>query len=174
MFLYSILNATTVQISRQTSGTSRTATSTDTIAANTWTFICASYDGAGSIPKLYISSGTGINTVVAEVSYGTTSAGTGTDNAGPPTAIVIGNSVAFDREFKGRIAESWLFGSVLTTTEMTNLSRGYPIGTSLNYVRISGDATPELDTSGKGNSFDVTGTTKVAHAPIAPSFGWWN
>ena len=111
---------------------------------------------------------------MAEASYGSQSSGAGTDNAGPPTAILIGNTASLDREFTGRLAESWLFASVLTTAQMNSLARGYPVSGAANYVPIYGDGTPELDGSGNGNAFDVTGTTHVAHAPIAPSFGWWN
>ena len=174
VMIAAMLAAGTIQVARQTSGTARSAISTDTLSLNTWYFVCGTYDGAGSIPKIYISSGSGINTTTTEASYGTTSAGTGTDNSGIPTAIFIGNNSAFTREHKGRMAGSWLFDTVLTTAQMNSLARGYPVSGAVNYVAIQGNVTPELDTSGKGNAFDVTGTTKADHAPIAPSFGWWN
>jgi len=162
-----------VQGIRTTSWTARSALSTETLTANTWYCVCSTYDGVGSAPKVFISSGEGISTTMAEVSYASQTAGTGTD-ATTPTNTLIGNNSAFNRTFLGRLAEILVYTTALTVDEMTSLSRGYPVSGAVCYVPLLGRVTPELDRSGSGNSYVVTSATGVDHAPIAPSFGWWN
>jgi len=169
-----LLSSNTIQFVRNTSGTSRSAVSSQTLSTSTWYYICGTYDGAGSASQIYISSGSGINTTMAESAYTSQSTGSGTDNAGPATLIVLGNNSLHDRVLPGRLAESVFYGSVLTTAQMNQLARGYPVAGVLNYAPLYGVDSPELDNSGQGNSFIVTGATAAAHAPIAPSFGWWN
>lgn len=173
---HSLLNITsTNQVvgTRTTSSTARSSTSTGTLTAATWYFVCSTYDGAGSAPKVFISSGSSVNTVMTEVSYASQTAGTGTDVT-TPTNTLIGNTSAFNRTFLGRIAEVWVYTVELTTAQMNSLARGYPIAGAVCHVPLTKKNTPSADTSGSGNSYAwSTGPTYGEHAPVAPSFGWW-
>lgn len=171
-FLRKLLTQTTstgerilLQINKDTSNA--TATS-GTISLNSWLFVCGSYVASDGGPRLW--SGTA-SVAVAEMTYAGRTDGAGSVLGESGQAISIGNRPAGDRTFNGRIAEVYIYGSVLTAAQMDVLRRGEPLPGALLCAQIYGAVDPEPDPCG-GNALVSTDTTAADHAPVAPAFGW--
>jgi hypothetical protein len=117
-----------LQLSVDYSGTDlQRSAAAGNLTLNTWQFVTVTWDGT--------SNGTGIHLYRngSELTYGSTTNGTGSridDSAG---ILRIGNNDTMARAFAGVIDDVRIYNRVLTQAEITNLYSSYP---------IAGDLTP--------------------------------
>lgn len=145
---------------------------TDDFTLNAWQFFGLTYDESDGSQAIHIYRGT-LTTTVAEVTYTSFIAGTGTTTADDGTKFV-GNVSGADVAFDGRIATYLVFNRVLSLGEM----RGQQffvrnVAGCVNFFHLGFNGTgTQPDWSGNGNSGTVTGATVGDHVPLGPPFGF--
>lgn len=139
--------------------------SAETIAFSTWLFLATTYDNAGD-RKMRLYKGTP-TAMIAELTYVTQTAGTGTIDSDAAVNKCIGNRVDLDTTFDGKIAHVLWFNRVLSVNEMIYLQFGRLITNGLiGYWPLWGVAASEPDLSGNLNNGAVTGAILANHPPI--------
>lgn len=149
--------------------------SSNVAAADTWTFVGATFD-ADATPEtlLYIGDP---STPVAEVSgYSKQQDGTGAADADASYECWIGNLARTTAHpFAGRIARVGIVNRTLSLGELQTLQYASVgqcnIANTLLLTDYHGTGT-QPDYSGNGNNGTVTGATAVDHVPLGPSFGF--
>jgi MSHA biogenesis protein MshQ len=84
--------------------------STETLPANAWSFVVATFD-SNFMPREYING--------VEVSYVTQTQGVGTVSNDSASNLLIGNSPGFNRPFNGTIDEVRIYNRALSAEEIT-------------------------------------------------------
>jgi hypothetical protein len=137
-----------------------------TLTTNTWSFVCAGFDGTLA-PKLYHGT---LTTPVAEVSYnGTPTAPSGTngdDSAGP---LVVGHRPGLaNSNVLGRIAWVGVWNETLTLGQLrAQQFRPRKTATSKLFVHYGYNGTgTQTDWSGLKHHGTLTGGAIGAHVPL--------
>ena len=135
------------------------------IAAGNWFFLGVTYSVGAGPPKLYKGTPT---SMIAEVSYSSTTAGSGAEANESTGNFYLGNNSATTYSFDGKLAHGFMFDKVLTVAEMATLQFGglTAIANLCGYWPLWGVATPEPDLSGNVNNGTVTGALLARHAPV--------
>lgn len=136
--------------------------STNTRSVDTWSFSAASWDtGASPVNHLYLGA---LASAAAEVSYGTSTDGSGSFNSDAARSLFVGNRDAAspNAAYQGTIAIVQMYNRVLSSAEIESL-RLRPLmrlsGNILTVLFGDGGSTNAVDISGNGNNGTVTGAT---------------
>lgn len=149
-------------------------TANDALVVNVWNVIVVTWAGSGSAPSIYRCEIGGTLTDVTAA----TQVGTGSFWDDSSATLRVAARDPLDATFyAGGIADVALWNRVLNSTERGDLGLGYsPEFTPSGLVfasRITGSASPEINTTG-GTNGTVTGTTLLTHPsviyPSATSF----
>lgn len=147
-------------------------TANDALVANVWNVIVVTWAGSGNAPTLYrCEIGGTLTNVTASTQVGT---GTFWDDSSANLRIAARDPL--DASFyAGGIADCALWNRVLNSTELADLGLGYSAEFSPSGLvfasRVTGSASPEINTTG-GTNGTVTGTTSLTHPSIIyPSLG---
>jgi hypothetical protein len=162
------LGTNTVDAYFNTDTASGYAVTTDnTITTGAWQCVASTYSNAGvpdRKPRIYRGLPT---TAIAECSYTTQTAATGTIASDAALDKTIGACHSGAQTFDGKIAHVALYNVKLTLNELISLQFGEIITAGLiGYWPLWGVASPEPDLSGNVNSGTVTGALLGNHAPL--------
>lgn len=137
-----------------------------TIAANTWYYVAAVFNGTSNPVRTYFGTGGALSVV--------TGAGNFTGLGG--TDLRFFNSNANTEQINGQMAHAKMWrgtGGNLSADEIANeYLRGRPSKTTALYswLPLLNVTSPGVDMSGNGNDFTVTGA--VANSRIQPQIPW--
>lgn len=136
------------------------------ITTNTWTVLVSTWDGS-TAPKIYVCA---LGGEIAEVSYGSATAGSGTPADDSTATLRIASRDPLDATFfAGGLAESALWNRVLTAREIRSLGRGFapaffPRG-RVFYCPIDGRHSVEPNWAGTTHG-TVTEATYLTHPRV--------
>ena len=156
----------------QSNGTSKTVTDSSDFPLNSWQAVAAVADG--STLKLYLN-GTEIGTSVTYDGTLKTSfacAGIGAK----PNDTCTGTDSSTPGYWNGRLAECLYWDTDLSEEDIVAVSNGSLAPSMIQpgnlqfYMPIMGNSSPEPDVSGNGLDGTVTGTSQIAHPPLANPF----
>jgi hypothetical protein len=136
----------------------------NTINANQWYFVAGSFDGSNA-PKIFKAI-PGAN--VAEVSYQSQAAGSGTvDNDSGGSFIIGASNDSGSNPFDGRIADVRIYNIVLNVNELNSVMRGAHVRPDAlkGWWPLWGVSSPEPDWSGNGSVGNITGCAAADHPP---------
>ncbi len=130
-------------------------------STGSWHHVCVTHVATSSVnePLIYID---GVSQTVTE----NTNPGGAVDSA--TQTYLIGNTVAANRVFTGKIAEVAIWSTILSGANVTSLynsgsgARADTIGTPTAYYTLCGNASPEPDEMG-GTAATVTGALATDH-----------
>ena len=159
-----------LRVTRATTSTSYITNTRPMNVSNTWVCVMATFDSAAS-PTGRIYTGT-LAALLAEATYGTSTAGAGAVSAESSASHTWGNRDVggFASAFQGRIACGLYLNRVLTLGEGLNL-QFFPrlLANTKNFVLLGRNGVgTQPDLSGNGNNGTVTGAT----ASNGPPLGW--
>ena len=158
-------NVLAVIVTRGSGTDAVTLSVANAVSLNTWTVVIGTWDGSAA-PKLYACA---LGGTIAELSYGTTSAGSGTPTDDSTATVRLGARDPLDASFyAGGLAECALWNRVLSLGEISALGRGYsprffPNGRVL-YSPVDGRSSPEFNYD--GTSGTVTEATYLEHPRV--------
>ena len=160
-----------LRVSRATTATSYISSNTPLATLNKWYCVLATFDSTASpTGKLYVGD---LVTAMAEVTYGTSTAGSGAVTAEASQAHTWGNrfnSTPYAHAFQGSIACGQYHNRVLSLGEGLNLQwhpRMIAGVTAFHLLGRNGTGT-QPDLSGNARNGTVTGAT----ASNGPPLGW--
>lgn len=149
-----------------TSGFTSSNTAASVMPFMTWTHIAMTYDDAGTprAVRLYING--------VETSYATQDTVVGAEQYGTGFPSFIGTDI-ISEFYQGSIAELRVYNTAASPAQVATIAAnttGDPnaAGLAANlvaYLHLCGVTSPELDSSGNGNSGVLTGTTTGTASP---------
>ena len=144
-------------------------TPASSLAANTWVFLAATWDTAGSAPVMYRGSLTAAATDVST----NAAVGSGTANSNAASNLAVGNSTdGATASAHGRVTAVAIWSRRLTLGEIVSY-QFRPRATSGNVFFWRGYTTANhADWSGQAHACTVTGATVADEVPIGPWFGF--
>jgi hypothetical protein len=141
------------------------------IPLNAWTFVAATYDDTLT-PECDLYTGS-LTALATEVSYSSTTDGSGTHTSDASANLYIGNiQRANTNPFRGRIANFQLYNSRLTLEQVQALQFRQWIrdsGCKL-WTELHDSTATQPDLSGNSNNGTVTGATNADHVPLGLSW----
>lgn len=140
----------------------------DTLILDTWQIVVTTWVGTVGVtaPKIYVGT---VGGVIAEPSYATSRAGTGTYQSSATANLRLGTRDPLDTFYAGGLAEAAIWNRVLTAGEITALGRGFapaffPRG-RVFYSPLAGRQSPEPNWAGTTHG-TVTGATYLEHPRV--------
>lgn len=161
-----------VDVERATTSTQYIA-STGTVVANEWAFFAITYNeaaGSGEVVNIYKGL---LTSPAAEVTYSTTTNGSGATIDDSPATLLLGNGESLAQVLPGRMGPQGFFNRVLTLGEIQSWQfdpRMTAGCVGLWYLGDNGTGT-QPDFSGNGNSGTVTGATQSDNPPLPRRWG---
>ena len=161
-----------VDVERATTSTQYIA-STGTVVANEWAFFATTYNeaaGSGEVVNIYKGL---LTSPAAEVTYSTTTNGSGATIDDSPATLLLGNGESLAQVLPGRMGPQGFFNRVLTLGEIQSWQfdpRMTAGCVGLWYLGDNGTGT-QPDFSGNGNSGTVTGATQSDNPPLPRRWG---
>ncbi len=157
----------------RTSNTVYTSNSGPLSAAGTWYCVAVVFDstaGAGNLIHIYTGT---LTSILAEVTYGTKTAGSGSVTADASSNFFWGNRSNFDAALQGDFAIGMIFNRALSLGELKE-QQFNPTSVSgcvaYNILGWNGTGS-QPDWSGNGNPGTVIGATTSTHVPLGSPFG---
>lgn len=133
------------------------------IALNTWQFVAMVWDGGTTASSIKLFKGLPGGIPAEPVSYVDITSSSGALNAFGD--LIVGNRIADDRTFDGRIARAFYVNRILTTNELA-IAMYHPAAlVPLFAAPLWAVSSTEADLSGGGHNGTITGTVDAADDP---------
>ena len=137
------------------------------VAVNVWTFVAVTITRATFVADIYTGT---LSAPATEVTYGTATAGTGTNTSDASRSLFIGNmdDATPAQAMPGQIACAAVYSSILTLAEIVDWQFNPRAGANcLGFWCLGFDgAGTQADWSASGNNGTVTGATFSTQSPF--------
>lgn len=135
------------------------------IALNTWQFVAMTWDGGTTASSIKLYKGLPGGLPAEPASYVDITSSSGALSAFGN--LIVGNRIADDRTFDGRIAHAFYANRVMTLAELAIAMYQAAAVSGLFYAPLPGVSSTEADLSGGVHSGTITGTvTQAADPPV--------